>query len=489
MIVRLPALLAAVPALVAFLSCSEGGPGSEAAPDDPLPAPDAAVTREALEQHVRFLAGQDLRGREAATGDSVRSARYLARCLASFGVEPAPGQTDLLIEIPLLHYEHVSAPRMTLTTVDGEAVEAIYGSDFRVVIRGEAVSTPVLPIRRADSNTPLPDEVNPAEALLIVGTPRDRNSWLHQRDMGDGSGWGLDIRTLDRAGRDGPASEPPAARLVTDLTQEDVCEQVYLRGALRQRLLANEFESIQITYEEKRTELVDFNVLGVIPGADPELSAEVVLFFANYDGQGFHTPKNEANAPRLRAGADDNATACAALLELAEAFAAGPPPGRTLAFLFLTGDKKRRFGLDKYLQNPLISLDRTIAALHLKRLGRPAEGKTGQLWLTGFQRTTLGPELLANEIAVEPDADSRSKNFMRADSFSFALLGVVSQSVSGSDWSVDDPFTDTADRIAYDHLESCTVSLQRAAQLLADGTLTPAWGEKGPPKKPVGEDG
>lgn len=464
------------------LSCSGG------VPDDAIPAPDPAVTRAALEQHVGFLAGEDLRGREAATPDSIRAARYLARCLAAAGIQPAPDQPSHMIEVPLLRFEHLAPPRMILTTAAGQTFEPVFGPDFRVVIRGEARSTPVLPIRRADRKTPLPEEVQPDEALFLVGTPRDRSAWLFERGMGDGSGWGLDLQVLDRDGGDGAVAEPPRPRLVTDLDEEDVCEIVYVRGPLRERLLANEFASIQITFEERRTELVDYNVLGVIPGADPDLAQEVVLFFTSFDGLGYHEPKNAADAPRLRAGADDNASSCAALLELAEALAAGPAPKRTLAFLFLTGDKQRRFGLERYLEHPLIPLERTLIALHLERFGRPAEGQAGKLWLTGFRRTDLGPSLVALGLDVEPDTDTFAKNFMRADSFSFAVEGIVAQTISGSDWSVDAPFEDTPDRIAYDHLETCTLALERIGQALADGSLTPGWGEKGPPELPTSDD-
>lgn len=57
-------------------------------------APEAAelsIRASDLLAHVFFLAGDDLRGREAGSEEEKISARYLAECLASYGVKPAGG--------------------------------------------------------------------------------------------------------------------------------------------------------------------------------------------------------------------------------------------------------------------------------------------------------------------------------------------------------------------------------------------------------------
>ena len=61
-----------------------------------------------------------------------------------------------------------------------------------------------------------------------------------------------------------------------------------------------------------------------LPGSDPDAGA--VVLTANYDGLGY-VPNREPAA--LRPGADENASGCAALLELAAALSSGEPPKRS----------------------------------------------------------------------------------------------------------------------------------------------------------------
>lgn len=472
------------PALIA-LACLAGAvqarTGQE--PTDPLAPADAAINRADLERHVRFLAADASGVREAAATDPHRVARYLERTLEGAGLQPAPGEQGFELEIPLVRYEILSAPRMVFTTQDGQEVEAVFGRDFRVIVRGEARSTPELPIRRVDKKHPLPRKALADEALFIVATPRDRAQWLREREMGNGSAWGLDLTLLDRESGDGPPADPPAPRLVTELPVVDACEQVMVRGDLRDRLLDGDFRSVRLTFDEKKTELVDLNVLGVIPGADPALAGQVLLFFASYDAAGSRGRKGADGGPRLATGADDNASGCAALLEVAEALAAGPRPKRTVAFLFLTGGEKLRYGLEDWMKHPAIPLGRTVAALQVERLGRPAPGSAGQLWMTGYERTNLGPAFLEHGLPVRPDPLPEAKYFIRSASYFIGREGVVAQTLSGSDWSTDDPEGDRPETLNFEHLTTCTRALESMARLIADGEVTPAWGEGGPPKK------
>src|SRR6185312_16597102 len=63
------------------------------------------------------------------------------------------------------------------------------------------------------------------------------------------------------------------------------------------------------------------NVVAMLPGSDPKLRAEAVMYTAHYDHLGI---RPEMPGDNIYNGARDNATGCAILLELAHVFAQGP---------------------------------------------------------------------------------------------------------------------------------------------------------------------
>ena len=118
-------------------------------------------------------------------------------------------------------------------------------------------------------------------------------------------------------------------------------------------------------------------------------------------------------------------------------------------------------------------------------IGRPDAliGGPGQLWLTGFERTNLGPAFAAEgiEIAVDPRPDQNF--FMRSDNIAFARRGIVAQSLSTYDLHTDyHRVTDEADTLDYAHMEACVRTSYEAARALADGRVDPAWEPGGQPE-------
>jgi hypothetical protein len=106
------------------------------------------------------------------------------------------------------------------------------------------------------------------------------------------------------------------------------------------------------------------NVAGIIEGSDPVLKNEVVLFSGHMDHIGM-------SGEKVNAGADDNASGCAALLEMAEAFQSLPKkPLRSIMFLWVSGEEVGLFGSQSYVNNPLVPLDKTVADLNMDMIGR-----------------------------------------------------------------------------------------------------------------------
>ena len=90
------------------------------------------------------------------------------------------------------------------------------------------------------------------------------------------------------------------------------------------------------------------NVAGFIEGRDPVLKNEVLIFSGHYDHIG-------VSGNKVNPGADDDASGCAALLSMANAFQSlGKKPLRTILFLWVSGEEVGLFGSQKYVNRSTI---------------------------------------------------------------------------------------------------------------------------------------
>jgi hypothetical protein len=118
------------------------------------------------------------------------------------------------------------------------------------------------------------------------------------------------------------------------------------------------------------------NVIGIVPGIDPRLADQAVVIGAHYDHLGFGGRGSLVPGERaIHNGADDNASGVAALLELAQQFAARPM-ARTLIFVAFGGEELGTLGSQYYIAHPLWPVDQTVAMLNLDMVGRLREQLT-----------------------------------------------------------------------------------------------------------------
>ncbi|MFL6373441.1 MAG: M20/M25/M40 family metallo-hydrolase [Pyrinomonadaceae bacterium] len=119
-----------------------------------------------------------------------------------------------------------------------------------------------------------------------------------------------------------------------------------------------------------------YNVIGELPGTDPQLKNEAIVIGAHYDHLG-HGGEGSlaANSTEIHHGADDNASGTAAIIELARQFAAKHDNKRTLIFIAFSGEEEGLFGSNWYVNHPVFPLDKTIAMINLDMVGRLNENK------------------------------------------------------------------------------------------------------------------
>ncbi len=177
------------------------------------------------------------------------------------------------------------------------------------------------------------------------------------------------------------------------------------------------------------------NVVAEIPGSDPELKSQAVIFSAHWDHLGIGTP---VDGDAIYNGAVDNATGCGMLLEMARAWASLPQkPRRSAVFLAVTAEEAGLRGSEYYATNPIVPLGKTALALNFD--GFNPVGRTSDVVVNGAERTTIWPivEEVAHrmELQIKPEAHPEQGHYYRSDHFSFARAGVPAFSVGmGSDF-------------------------------------------------------
>ena len=112
------------------------------------------------------------------------------------------------------------------------------------------------------------------------------------------------------------------------------------------------------------------NVLGLIPGRDPEREDEVIVIGAHYDHLGEH-------GGAVHPGADDNASGVAVLLEVTRRIAASPP-ARTVLFAAFDAEEPPAYrtaamGSQHWIDHPTIDRTRVVAMFAMDLMG-------GNLW-------------------------------------------------------------------------------------------------------------
>ena len=169
-----------------------------------------------------------------------------------------------------------------------------------------------------------------------------------------------------------------------------------------------------------------WNAVGILRGS--EYPNEVVLLTAHLDHLGVGTATKGDN---IYNGADDDASGTTAVLMFAHLLATGPRPKRTIVFALFGSEELGGFGNRAFLKHPPIPLTSIVANLEFEMIGRPDPAvPAGALWLTGYERSNLGPELARHGAPLVQDPHPTERFFRRSDNYALAQQGIVAQTVS-----------------------------------------------------------
>ncbi len=160
------------------------------------------------------------------------------------------------------------------------------------------------------------------------------------------------------------------------------------------------------------------NVAGVIPGTDPALAREAVLYSAHWDHLGIQEGQ-------IYPGAIDNGSAMGALLALTQA-SVSHPTRRSQVVLFTCGEEHGLLGSRAWVRRPLWPLAQTVACLNFESLNWVGESR--DIEFLGGDRSTLLQEAQAvgRELGLTPktgEADVQGL-FFRSDHYPFHEAGI-----------------------------------------------------------------
>jgi peptidase M28-like protein len=184
------------------------------------------------------------------------------------------------------------------------------------------------------------------------------------------------------------------------------------------------------------------NIIGEIPGSDPVLRNQFVVYTAHLDHLGVCPAKNGDNVCH---GALDNASGTASLLEIAHAFAGlSKAPRRSVLFVFVTGEEMGLLGSDYFANFPTVPRRAIVADINI-------DGAPGLLYpmkdlvALGVEHSSLEQPVqsAAKRIGyfLSPDPEPEENMFIRSDQYSFVQQGIpavfIGDGIHAVDPSVD----------------------------------------------------
>lgn len=474
-----------IPALA--LACAPALAGAVPALRPAEKAAAARIRADEISGHLRFLADDLTEGRDPGSNGSRVAVRYLAAQLEAMGLQPGAPASDgkpggYYQDVPLVRLAgqvppavEVRGPRgaLSLRTTGGVEADLVVSpsaeldqvrlADAELVFVGYGITAPEQgwdDYRGVDVagkvvvvlnfNPPFAGEGvrtwygrwpykyqnaaahGAAGAIIVHTTPSAAYPWQVLAASASGTGWELPAEPGEPRLQAQLWIAEPAARKLFALAGLDLDEATRAAQGAAHGYAARPLGlGLSLDMPVARTVVESPNVMGVLPGTDPKLAAEVVIFSAHHDHLGMAADL-PPGVDGIYNGALDNASGCAALLAMARA-AVAAPHRRTLLFLFPTAEEKGLLGARWFARNPPVPVGRMAADVNLDAVN--VLGRTRDVELLSLGRTTLDPVVRALAAAqgrtVHGDAFPDRGAYYRGDHLELARLGVPDVSLRG----------------------------------------------------------
>lgn len=177
--------------------------------------------------------------------------------------------------------------------------------------------------------------------------------------------------------------------------------------------------------ESSHSEISSPNVAAILPGSDPELANEYVLYTAHSDHIGI--TKDLSQDDHINNGAMDNASGVAVMLETARMFVdAGVAPKRSILFLAVTAEERGLLGADYFAHYPTVPMHQIVGNVNLDMPVLLYD--FADVIAFGSSHSTMGDSVAKAAgqfgIALSEDPMPEQAIFTRSDHYAFVKKGV-----------------------------------------------------------------
>lgn len=450
-------------------------------PSDPALVPAyAAVTAESLLGHVKVLSDDSLEGRSPASPGEEKTVRYIEDQYKSMGLEGGMPDGSFIQNVTLLGF--TAHPEMTFSAgsrqiplsfptdyialartespvvdVNAELVFVGYGVDApeygwndykNVDVKGKVlvmlINDPAIP--DPSDSTKLDSTMFKGDAMTYYG----RWTYKYEVASAKGAAGALIIHETGPAGYPYEVVSGSWGRENFDILSPDAFKgRVKVEGWITSAKAEELFKAVGKDFAQLKAAAIkkDFtpvplgasarihirnetrtvqsrNVVAKLPGSDPALANEYVVYTAHWDHFGRDTT---LAGDQIFNGALDNASGVAALLDIAKGFTAlETKPKRSVLFVALTAEERGLLGARYFAAEPPVPLNKVLANINID--GFNQWGRTSDLTVIGYGNSTLD-ETLAEVLKVSnrviaPDPEPEKGFFYRSDHFEFAKKGV-----------------------------------------------------------------
>jgi hypothetical protein len=422
----------------------------------------ARITEASIRGHMEFLAGDALNGRGSGTRDEWIAAAYIGSQLRRWGIEPLGDDGGYVQDVHIERSELLSAPVLSiggrrLTHGKEIVVSRLGGAQLSGPLQKYSPGAPVAKgavLLLPESAAP-PAAAETAAAAIVLSAESEP------------------ARTRRLAGPARPlviqhiSDVPPRAAIALDKDSYSIVAALP-DGA-----------TVKLEAEAKPAVVAHtWNAIGRLTGSKPAEAHGVILLTAHLDHLGNRAPANRTGAvDTVYNGADDDASGSIAVLELAEVLAKGKRPRRTVIFAWFGSEESGGAGASHFIDAPPVPLDAIVANLEFEMIGRADKAVAAHtLWLTGYERTNLGPALAKRGAKIVADPHPDQNFFSRSDNIQLARRGVIAQTVSSFGLHTDyhQP-SDEVKTIDFSHMTDSIRSMLPPLLWLANSRFMPEW--------------
>jgi Zn-dependent M28 family amino/carboxypeptidase len=486
--------------------------------------------------HIKVLASPAYEGRLTGSPGYYKAARYVAGKFKAAGLKPG-GDAGTYFQAVTYLKERVDAAHSSVALVDGGKVTPLaVGPDLTLGARDEqpkSVSAPLvflgyglhLPeagyddfagqdlkgkvvvvlgggpgslsaaLKSHASSTEFPKALEAAGAVGVIRLQNPKAMdipWPRLIALSSQPGMRLaepELQTYHRA-MFSASVNPEKAEALFAKSGHTFAELLALADARKPlpRFALNQSVKAEVASETRQ--IASPNVVGVLPGSDPNLKAQFVVVSAHLDHLGVGEP---IKGDKVYHGAMDNAAGVASMIETAKALRAqGHRLKRSIVFVAIAGEEKGLLGSRAYAEHPTVPKSAIVADINMDEFLPLFPLK--HLLVQGEGESTLGDA--AREVAAArgydtlPDPAPDRNIFVRSDQYSFIKTGVPSvalkvEGLPGSpeaqmdkDWNTNryhspqDDLTQPVDLKSADDFDAYLLAL---VTRVADAKARPVW--------------